>query len=143
GPEEALQRLDALAAGQGDEGEGPSAEDARLRDDLRRLYANYAQKQDDAGKVLAPQQREWLRAELGWFGELALAPKGAPDEDARRQAVAPARRVAEALIAGVLGGLALATVGVVGLLVLLILMANGTARRGFVPGSPHGAVYAE
>src|SRR5262249_33414627 len=83
GPEEALQRLDALADGQADEGEGPSAEDARLREDLRRLYAGYAEKQFDAGKVLAPQERERLRAELGWFGELALAPQGTPDEDAR------------------------------------------------------------
>jgi membrane protease YdiL (CAAX protease family) len=146
GPREALARLKELGPPplrDREQEEKTAAKDERLRQDLLRLYEQYASDHFDSGKILSDEEREELRSALGWFGELALAPPEAPDKAARQQVVAPARQVATGLLAGVLGGLGLALLGFIGLIVLVILLANGWVRRGFVTGSPYGAVYAE
>jgi len=141
GPKKALHHLQELQPQQVQ----PEAtgEDRRLLADLCRLYAAYAEKQFDPDKVLREQERERLHRDLGWFGDLALAPAGSSDKDAREAVVAPAQRMAGAFVTGMLGVLALAAVGFVGLVALVVLLSTRPWLRGFVPGSPNGAVYAE
>ena len=60
-----------------------SPEQVAILDDLKRLYADYAAERLDAPSV-SKDEREQLRRDLGWFGELALAPPEGPDQQARR-----------------------------------------------------------
>jgi len=50
-------------------------------------------------------ERETTRRELGWYGELALAPENGPDQPARQAALAPAQRTVFTLIGALLGAL--------------------------------------
>jgi membrane protease YdiL (CAAX protease family) len=88
-------------------------------------------------------ERDRLRRDLGWFGELALAPPGTPDETARAAALRPAKRTAWALLAGVSLVLLLGAVGCAGLTALLVLLLLGRLRGGLVCGQTAGSVYAE
>ncbi|HKB40833.1 MAG TPA: CPBP family intramembrane glutamic endopeptidase [Gemmataceae bacterium] len=97
----------------------------------------------DAFALLPEEQKEELREELGWFGRLALAPPKSPDQEARAALVGPVRRLVIGLLVGFLTMLGLCVLGFIGLVVLLVLLFNGSLRRGFVPGSPSGGVYAE
>jgi membrane protease YdiL (CAAX protease family) len=142
-PKTALKQLAGIRPrDRKDEPSAASAEERRLWRSLERLYGAYSEEKFDAEVVLPAAERQRLREELGWFGELALTPQGA-DPEARAEVVAPARRLALALIAGLMTGLGLAVLGLVGLVVLLALLFSRTIRRGFEPGSPYGAVYAE
>lgn len=142
-PQEAVARLVGLGAPPKGDDQKATAIDEQLRVILLRLYRRYAANQFDPHQVLSDRERETLRSELGWFGELALTPPQIPDEAARQQVIAPAQRVAVGLFAGVFGGLGLGCFGFIGLVVLLVLLANRTVRRGFFTGLPYGAVYAE
>jgi membrane protease YdiL (CAAX protease family) len=142
GPEEALDRLAQLKKAEENDKPAPSDKERNLWKSLHRLYTAYS-KGDYADNVLPDQQKEELREELGWFGRLALAPPKGPDRDARAALVAPARRLVIGLMVGFLTMLGLCVLGFIGLVVLLVLLFNGSLRRGFVPGSPSSGVYAE
>ncbi len=135
GPRKALEQLDELPE------PTDGADERRLVESLRKLYVAYERKQYEG--VLTETEARRLREELGWFGRLALAPPEGPDRAARAEAIAPAQQTALTLLAVTLLGLVLTVVGAVGLLVFLILLANGTLRRHFKTGSPHGGIYAE
>jgi hypothetical protein len=51
-----------------------SDKDKQLKDILTRLYADYA-KERFAAPSLKVSERDYLQKNLGWFGELALAPE--------------------------------------------------------------------
>jgi membrane protease YdiL (CAAX protease family) len=140
GPEQALERLDKLQPSD-QENEKPSPEDGRLWESLHKLYQAYAKKRYE--DILSKEESERLVSDLGWFGELALHPEDDPNQEARAEVIAPARKTA--LVFGVvfLGGAALAFSGFSWLLVFLVLLFRGTLRRRFVPGSSSGGVYAE
>jgi len=142
GPKEALDRLAQLQEAEKNEKLAPSDKERRLWKSLHRLYTAYS-KDNYADNVLPDKEKEELREELGWFGRLALAPPKGPDQEARAALVAPARRLVIGLMLGFLTMLGLCVVGFIGLVVLLVLLFNGSLRRGFVPGSPSGGVYAE
>jgi membrane protease YdiL (CAAX protease family) len=142
GPKEALRHLDELRQLLARKGTKPTATDAAIIDSLATLYSAYEAKEFDTPNV-SREQRELLQHELGWFGELALAPAGGPDPAARKAVLAVARRTALGLflafgVAGILGVL-----GFVGLIVLLACLATGLVRSGLVWPSGHGAIYAE
>jgi membrane protease YdiL (CAAX protease family) len=109
------------------------------------LRALYSPDDEEIGRIadLSPAQRLTLIDQLGWFGELALAAPDAHDPQAREEALAPASRVALALLIGVgmlmLGGAA----GLVGLIVILVLVASGKVRSGLGPSLGYHGVYAE
>jgi membrane protease YdiL (CAAX protease family) len=105
--------------------------------------------------------------QLGWFGELALAPArpNLPDDDlgaalgapaavalsqvpepdpARRAAVlAPALRAFWVAAVAFLAGGGLVLVGLAALIVFLVLAGTGKLRDGLPQPIPHGGVYAE
>jgi membrane protease YdiL (CAAX protease family) len=141
GPDEALRQLhnlrDELAHGKvkGD------PEDVALADVLERLYRDYKDQRLDAPSVTA-EERERLRERLGWFGELALAPEGAPKE-AREAALAPARRTAVGMIAAVSGVAAVGLFGFAALVPLVVLLLTGRLGRGIAEPFLYGGVYAE
>jgi membrane protease YdiL (CAAX protease family) len=141
GPQEALDRLAKLKDWSADE-HAPSSEERRAAELLNRLYVAYARK-NYTGDVLTARDKERLREDLGWFGELALAPAQGPDKEAREEVVAPARRFLIGIGVAVLAGLGLILLSLVVLVALLVLLFNGTLRRRFVSGSPYSGVYAE
>jgi len=117
-------------------------EQMKLRQILLRLYKDYAAGRWNALSV-NEAERAMLRQELGWFGELALAPAAGPDEAARAAVLAPAVRVA--LIAAVVGVgfVMIAAAGLIALFLWLVFLSSGRLRTRFQTGSPAGAVYAE
>src|SRR5262249_22266401 len=113
-----------------------------LLNDLRRLYNDYA-----AGRIDAPsvtkEQREQIRSELGWFGQLALAPRGDPDSAARAAVLGAAQRTLLGLVGLVTGLGLLGLLGFAGLVMFVIFLFSGKLRGGVHTGLLHGGVYAE
>src|SRR5262245_16822357 len=137
GPKEALTRLDRL-----EDEPSPSVKERRVRESLRRLYTEYS-KDNYTDNVLSDKEKEEIREELGWLGELALAPAKGPHPEVRAAVVGPARRLVIVLSVGILTGLGLVVLGFIGLVVLLVLLFNGRLTRRFIPGSRYGGIYAE
>ena len=142
GPREALDHLARLKQAQQNDEQAPSAQEQRLWKSLWRLYTSYRER-NYTGNVLSDEEKENLRDELGWSGELALVPAQGPDEQARERVVGRARRFVIGVVIAVVTALSLLLLGFVALVVLLVLLFNGKLQRGFVPGSPHGGIYAE
>jgi membrane protease YdiL (CAAX protease family) len=142
GSEEAVRRLGELrAAVAADKVPGTPA-DVALLPILRRLYQDYAQQHLDAPSVKA-EEREQLHERLGWFGDLALAPRDGPDQQARAAVLAPAQRTTFALLGGFLGLGTLGLFGFCGLVLFLVLLFAGHLRDGLPGPNQYGGVYAE
>jgi membrane protease YdiL (CAAX protease family) len=116
--------------------------DAMLVEVLTRLYDDLARKELEAPSLDA-SDRALLRAELGWFGELALAPAGGPDTAAREAVLQPAYRTLWVGMAILFAGGFLALTGLVALSLLMTFLVLGKIRGGFEADSPYGGVYAE
>jgi len=115
--------------------------DKRLKDILNHLYADYSKEKYEAPS-LDSSDRNYLREELGWFGELALAPAhGTPEE--RDRVLAPATRTAVITLVGLVLGLLSAAAGLFGMVFLLIFFYAGRVRRGLTGGIRFGGLYAE
>jgi membrane protease YdiL (CAAX protease family) len=142
GPDKALAELasarEALARG---ELQPPTAEQKRLAEILDKLYARYAQKDFSGG--LSDAEREQLRQQLGWWGELSLTPAEGSDPQRRQEVLAPAKRVAATVLSYGVLLLLLGLLGV-GLLVLMgVLLLLGRLGGGLQTGTSHGGIYAE
>jgi membrane protease YdiL (CAAX protease family) len=104
---------------------------------------------DDQGAIraveaLGPTDRAVLVDELGWFGELALAPPQDPDNTAAREAVLlPARVVATVMITAAVLGVAAIFVGFIGLVLVVVFVATGRITSGLGLRRPWHALYAE
>jgi membrane protease YdiL (CAAX protease family) len=113
-----------------------------IKQDLEHLYRDY-----NAGRLDAPslsqQDRDFLRSELGWFGQLALAPAGGPNTRERDQVIREARITLAVIFAAGMGGLLLAVAGLAALVVLSIYFATGRARSRLDLRQPNGGIYAE
>jgi membrane protease YdiL (CAAX protease family) len=109
-----------------------AGKEAELEGILRRRYS---------GVELPEAEKAALRRELGWFGELALAPAGSPGREA---VMVPARRAAsrQFLVFGCCVGLLV--LGVFGAVVfwLAVLRREGTFFLLGPGTAPHG-IYAE
>jgi membrane protease YdiL (CAAX protease family) len=92
---------------------------------------------------LTAADRELLVRDLGWCGELALAPAGEADTAARAAVIRPARRLAVtfAALAGAAFGVGL--LGLVGLIVWFALFLAGRLRPALPLPTRHGGIYAE
>ncbi len=138
GAREVLDRIEALLAARGRRLEG---DDARMQGILLRLYPVEGKAADPP--VLSEDDRSFLRKELGWFGDLALAPPSDPPSPARRAILAEARDLAIRQYALVGLGIAALGAGLVGGIVFLVLLAKrGVALRLGTSGAP-GGIYAE
>ena len=93
---------------------------------LNQLYIDYDKDRLDAPSV-SPEDKAALRAELGWFGDLALAPPGAPVA-VRDAVLKPANRFTVALLGGTSAALILAFIGLLGLFLMLLLGLLGYLR---------------
>ncbi|HEY7309386.1 MAG TPA: CPBP family intramembrane glutamic endopeptidase [Gemmataceae bacterium] len=141
GPDEAREQLHQFDRRYREVCGEPSAEDAETARLLDHLYAVRA-KDPKAAASLPEDQKEELRRQLGWFGDLALAPRGA-DDSARQAVLAPATRTVWSLL-GVGGFMAcLGFVGLALLATLSVLYFLNRLRGGLAAGSPHHGVYAE
>lgn len=134
--------LEAVKELEQDPGPEPlTAEERRLIELLTRLYRGYEKKHDP--NVLNQNEQEELAEELGWAGKLALAPAGGPDPKVRDALLASARNLVYLTLGFFLGGCGGLVVGIVVLILILIAVFGRRSNRGFIPGSPYGAIYAE
>lgn len=138
GPEKVLDPLRAFAL-KGIFGK-EQIKEQRLVSLLAKLYAAYQQNQFQ--NVLTPEEEKELRAELGWYGELALAPREG-DPGLREKVLEEARELTLALSAAVGGGCLGLVLGIVVFITLLVFLLGNPRRRAFTAGSPYHAVYAE
>jgi membrane protease YdiL (CAAX protease family) len=90
--------------------------------------------------LLTDDDRDLLRREMGWCGELALTPPDSPD---RAAVLAPARRFARTYLTALGAALALGLLGLVGLAALLVFFLTGNLRPALTPPTGHGGLYAE
>lgn len=138
-PDDALIRLREIV-------QKPPSEVARtddgstIRNILIRLYQDYAQDQLAAPSV-TEAERNRLRAELGWFGKLALAPAG-KDHQLRRRVLETARQTVFAVIGGVVAIGVIALLGVLVLFIFGALLLTGSLTH-FSPSSGRGNIYVE
>lgn len=142
GPDEALRTLRGLDQQLREHGVALTRQQAAVREVLGKLYTDYA-----GGKLEAPSlqraERERLRRQLGWYGELALAPQGGPRPEVRQELIKSAQRTVLAFF-GLLAGFALAGLaGMVGLVVVLVMLLSGRVESGLAHPSPYGAIYVE
>jgi membrane protease YdiL (CAAX protease family) len=142
GPTQALEKLDDLDSEIETKQIAVTETDTTIEHALRRLYRDYSLQRWDAPSLRA-DERELLRQQLGWFGELALAPPGDADSPARQAVLRAARQT----FVVILGGLGLAVVaclaGLLGLIVFLALLLAGQLHGGLGPPSGRGGIYAE
>jgi membrane protease YdiL (CAAX protease family) len=140
GPAEALQELDRLDQDMAQYQIQPTADQARLRTLLGRLFRDYS-KGNLNGRSLTPADHAFLRQHLDWFGDLALAPEGA-EPAARTAAVAPANRFFFTFVMTILLGAFFGLAGFVGLIVLIVFVFTGKVK-GLQTGAGHSGIYAE
>jgi membrane protease YdiL (CAAX protease family) len=166
GPKEAHHQLRQLDVALAKKGRTYTPPQAAARNLLERLYRDYEVLRFDAPS-LSQKDRAKLRGDLGWFGELALAPDGRaytkrvvlppagaaaasvfaekalPDPQAREMVLAPALRTMWTDLA-LLGSICLLGVaGLAGLITFIVLMLKGYVRGRFVCGTSPGGIYAE
>jgi membrane protease YdiL (CAAX protease family) len=164
GPDEALRKLEELDRQAAEAKLELTPDQIALENILTRLYLAYAADRwwhgvEDVFPVLRPvtrplerallariltdSERQRLRTELGWFGDLALAPPWGTDQQARAAVLAPATRTVTVLLSFSAFLVGAGVVGLIALLVFLVLVAAGKIRSRLVTGSPGGGVYAE
>jgi membrane protease YdiL (CAAX protease family) len=152
GPQEALKQLDAVADGAS---RPLTPTEERVRDALRRLYEDQVRGEYDHPSV-SNEEAQFLKEQLGWFGNLALYPHLPEDvarphdaaareeyERARAPVVTEATRTAIVLLSIGIGMFLLFGIGLMGLPVFLLLWAVGVVRVGLPRGIPYAGVYAE
>jgi membrane protease YdiL (CAAX protease family) len=142
GPDKAHEQLRQLDERYHERRGDPPAEEAETARILDRLYAVRADDPQAAASLPVDEQRE-LRQRLGWFGDLALAPAGADDEEARAAVLTPAYRTALSVLVVSFVMLGVGMVGLALLVTLFVLWCLGRLRSGLTLGSPHHGVYAE
>jgi membrane protease YdiL (CAAX protease family) len=171
GPQEAQRQIGLLDAKLAQQHIQLTPQQTEVLEILDRLYGDYASWSFDMSSVTAAQ-RDLLRNELGWFGELAQTPAGfrpnqrvalavagnpvlsalmvtvfrhadMPSPQARAAVLVPARRTFLTLVGAAVFGVLTGLAGFVGLILLAIFQLMGKLGRGLRCGSLHGGIYAE
>lgn len=138
GPREALDELAALEEERQTEDLEAASRSIATAELLRQLYLGYEAGWNEPG--LPAEKQAELRAALRWFGDLALAPAGG-DPEARAKVLAPAYRALYAFFVLFLGGIVCLFTGVLLLIVVAYLAAQGRLRG--MADSGRGGIYAE
>jgi membrane protease YdiL (CAAX protease family) len=134
-----LRKLEALWE---ERGEQLDPADATLAALLKRLYDEPAQDLPP-GQRLSDAEQQQIRRELGWFGELALAPPWGLDTQERQRVLARARLAAIVSLIAACFFVLLIVVGTVVLVLVFLLWQLGKIQGKFRCGSRHAGVYAE
>jgi membrane protease YdiL (CAAX protease family) len=165
GADEALNTLDEFDKLIARVNEPLTGEQKAQHDILRKLYTDYRRLQLKAPTV-TDDDKERLRKDFGWFGDLALAPAGrpglrepleavaggaaaadiddqCPNPQARAEVLAPTTRVVVTALTAVGAGFGGMLLGSCGLLVLGVLLLLGKLRGGLMCGITPAGVYAE
>jgi membrane protease YdiL (CAAX protease family) len=166
GPADAVKELERLDREMKQHAVKPTAQEARLRSILGRLYGDY-----QAGRFAAPSVPAADRSELisyfGWLGEVALVPRGLtpapeqlapaagaalalaadrafePQRAARQAALEPARSTFVILVGAFILAVVLTLAGFFALVVFIILAVMGMVRSRLNPVPGPGGIYAE
>jgi membrane protease YdiL (CAAX protease family) len=109
---------------------------------LLRLYKDY-ERELWTGPGITDQERHTLKNELGWYGELALAPAGGSDKAARERVLEPASRTVFVLLGVTFGGISVAILGFFGLLIFGAMAAMGHVHSNMGRGGGRVAVWVE
>jgi membrane protease YdiL (CAAX protease family) len=115
---------------------------AKTVDVLRRLYADYGDGRLDAPSV-SSEERVFLVEELGWFGELALAPADGNDATLRQEVLSAAWRTLIGLLVVVVVAAVLLSGGLIGGFIWLFLLLSGKLRGGLGATPVSTGIYAE
>ena len=115
--------------------------DRQAKQLLTRLYRDYSKKKWD-GPSLKGEDKEFLKLQLGWFGELALTPSEA-NLPQRQTLLERAHRIFYGMIGLLLGLVVFGLLGLVSLAVVLFSMATRHLQFGLPAGSGHHGLYAE
>jgi membrane protease YdiL (CAAX protease family) len=120
----------------------PTPEQEAVIDVLRVLYAA---SDNDLANVdsLDDAQRSLLRDELGWFGELALAPRGAVSRAERDAVIDGTKKLAIGMIVVMVLFGALAFAGVILIILATIFAATGRIGSALWLGHASHGMYAE
>ena len=142
GPEAARALLMRVEVQMSEAGYEPTSEQARLFDDLSRIYAAPTTPGEVPGGLDAEEQESFIGS-LGWFGKLALHPAGPGEDPLRSRMLGQAIVVLVALAVmgmGFLGGL---VVGLILLILVIVLACNRRLHHGLGPGSSIDGLLAE
>jgi membrane protease YdiL (CAAX protease family) len=142
GPSDALRQLEELEQQFAKNNVALSPDQVRVKDILERLYTDYAANKL-AAPSLAPEDRAVLQDQLGWFGDLALAPKDGPDSSRRQAVLQSAQWMFLIIVAAFFCGGLLTVAGLIGLIVLFVCAINGSIRGGLPNRSRNSGIYAE
>ena len=112
GPGEALEQIEKLEGQMEEQHIEPDPEQRAALDALERLYRD----RKDGTDTLTDGDRDLLRQQLGWTGDLAMTPPDAPDKEARQRVIRPARRLAATFFAALVGGVVIGMLGLAGLI---------------------------
>jgi membrane protease YdiL (CAAX protease family) len=141
GPKNARDELPRLGHRPG-QSEPTTDKDVPLAELLDKLYSGY--EKGEKSDALAAREREELKRELGWWGELALvAPEANSDPAVRAAVLAPARRAIVVWLSFVAVLILLGLIGLALGVLLLVLWLNGRLRSGLGSPGHYGGVYAE
>lgn len=141
GPAAARAELDRLEGLLREKARTLEGDEAAVQEALRALYAgDGAAHTAEAAAALPEDRRELLRARLGWFGRLALAPEGSPDRPAVLEGNG---RLALSMLGVGLGLLVLLGIGLVAALVHWLRVLSRGASFRFAAGPTPPGIYAE
>jgi membrane protease YdiL (CAAX protease family) len=164
GPLAAHKELQTVMAEVKNQSPPPEAKEKALLAALDRLYREYAHLEK---RSLSAAEQELLQEQLGWFGELALAPRPMPayNQDlpaaigggpalllsrgksagylSREEVLAPAQQTFYTMSGVASSVVILGFLGFIGLCILGVLAANGSLQGGLKLGSGNGGIYAE
>ncbi|HRF00259.1 MAG TPA: type II CAAX endopeptidase family protein [Pirellulaceae bacterium] len=143
GPEAALERLREIDRQASERSYVPKPTELARRQALERLFEDLRQGNWEMPAV-GPTERQDLVEHLGWYGELALAPSGAPVPPKEREALL-GRAVTLSLLMGLIGisGFGMVALGIVALVTAVALAAIGKIRLHRRPYVPRGTIYLE
>ena len=114
----------------------------RIRNIVESLLQRYELGEFDSHK-LPEDDREFLKEELGWIGQLALAPADSPHTSERNQVESEAR-TSTVILWVFVGLLALALLGgIASAFAFFVLTVSGTVEPSMRTPSSRGRIYAE
>jgi membrane protease YdiL (CAAX protease family) len=141
GPQKALDQLTQLDEKVAEKNKALTPDESRTRKILGRLYEDYADG-NWAGPAVDAGDREFLKNQFEWFGELALAPSHGSNKAEREEVMSLAFRTMVAFLGAIVFFGLVALAGLVGLIIFLVMMLAGSLEH-LKSFSNHGGVYAE